>query len=403
MIKHMFKLVWNRKRTNILIITEIFFSFLVLFGVTAFGIYYTDNYLRPLGFSYENVWNVSVSGIFDSRHAERAQAMNDFKQMQLALRDLDEIEGVAGIGMTPFQIGASNGPIYYRGRSAEARYNDGTDELKDVLELKVVQGRWFDSSDDSLNYEPVVINVRLRDELFGHENPLGKEFDLPKDPEERAKTMPQRVVGVITDFRQHGEFHELYNYCFHRASAKKLSGLAMIALLVKLRPGTTAAFEEKLMNRLRSVMKDRTIQIEPLDRARKSHMRLVLAPMAAASLVAVFLIIMVGLGMVGVLWQNVSRRTKEIGLRRALGGTAGDVHRQVLGELLVIATAGLLLGMAVVVQLPLLEIVDWMSPGVFTVGLIVSLLVMYGLTIAAGLYPSWLATKVQPAGALHYE
>jgi putative ABC transport system permease protein len=132
-------------------------------------------------------------------------------------------------------------------------------------------------------------------------------------------------------------------------------------------------------------------------------MRLVLAPMAAASLVAVFLIIMVGLGMVGVLWQNVSRRTKEIGLRRALGGTAGDVHKQVLGELLVIATAGLLLGMAVVVQLPLLEIVDWMSPGVFTVGLIVSLLVMYGLTIAAGLYPSWLATNVQPAGALHYE
>src|SRR5574342_684682 len=112
MIKHMFKLVWNRKRTNILIITEIFFSFLVLFGVTAFGIYYTDNYLRPLGFSYENVWNVSVSGIFDSRHAEPARAMNDFKQMQLALRDLDEIEGVAGIGMTPFQIGASNGPIY---------------------------------------------------------------------------------------------------------------------------------------------------------------------------------------------------------------------------------------------------------------------------------------------------
>lgn len=403
MIKHMFKLVWNRKRTNILIITEIFFSFLVLFGVTAFGVYYIDNYRRPLGFSYENVWNVSVSGIFDSLNAEHVRVMNDFKQMQLALRDLDEIEGVAGIGMTPFQMGASNGPIYYKGRRAEARYNDGTDELKDVLGLKVVQGRWFEPSDDALNYEPVVINARLRDELFGHDNPLGKEFDLPKDPEERAKTKPQRVVGVITDFRQHGEFHELYNYCFRRASATKLSGMAMMGLLVKLRPGTTAAFEEKLMNSLRLVMKDRTIQIEPLERARKSHMRLVLAPMAAASLVSVFLIIMVGLGMVGVLWQNVSRRTREIGLRRALGGTAGDVHKQVLGELLVIATVGLLFGIALVVQLPLLEIVDWLSPGVFTVGLIISLVVMYGLTITAGLYPSWLATKVQPAGALHYE
>ena len=404
MMKHMFKLVWNRKRTNILIITEIFFSFLVLFGVVAFGVYYVNNYRQPLGFSYENVWTVSVSGIFDAySQGGRAQAVDDFKQMQMALRDLDEVEGVAGMGMTPFQIGASNGPMYYKGRRAESRYNDATDELRDVLGLKMVQGRWFEPSDDALNYEPAVINERLRDELFGKENPLGKEFDPPKDPGERAKTMPRRVIGVITDFRQHGEFHALYNYCFYRLSAKSMSGVPMVNLLVRLRPGVTATFEEKLMNKLRSVMRDRTIQIEPLERARKSHMRLVLAPIAAASLVAVFLIIMVGLGMVGVLWQNVSRRTKEIGLRRALGGTAGDVHKQVLGELLVIATVGLLLGMAVVVQLPLLEIVDWMSPGVFTVGLIVSLLVMYGLTVAAGLYPSWLATKVQPAGALHYE
>jgi putative ABC transport system permease protein len=401
MIKHMFKLVWNRKRTNILIITEIFFSFLVLFGVVAFGVYYVNNYRQPLGFSYENVWTVSVSGIF--HQGNRAQAVDDFKQMQMALRDLAEVEGVAGVGMTPFQIGASNGPIYYKGRRAESRYNDATDELRDVLGLKVVQGRWFTPSDDALNYEPAVINESLRDELFDMENPLGKELDPPKDPGERAKTMPRRVIGVITDFRQHGEFHALYNYCFYRVSSRRMSGVPMVSLLVRLRPGTTAAFEEKLMNKLRSVMRDRTIQIEPLERARKSHMRLVLAPIAAASLVAVFLIIMVGLGMVGVLWQNVSRRTKEIGLRRALGGTARDVHKQVLGELLVIATVGLLLGMAVVVQLPLLEIVDWMSPGVFTVGLIVSLLVMYGLTIAAGLYPSWLATKVQPAGALHYE
>jgi putative ABC transport system permease protein len=404
MIKHMFKLVWNRKRTNILIITEIFFSFLVLFGVVAFAVYYANNYRKPLGFSYENIWNVSVGSIFDVYHKEgRAQAIDDFKRMQMALRDFNEVEGIAGIGMTPFHIGASNSDISYRGRSVESRYNDATDGLKDVLGLRVVQGRWFQPSDDALSYEPVVINEKLRDELFGAENPLGKEFDLPNDPEGRAKAKPRRVIGVITDFRQHGEFHALYNYCFYRSSARNLTGAPMINTLVKLRPGTTVAFEEKLMNKLRSVLRDRTIQIEPLARVRKSHMRLVLTPVIAASMIAVFLIIMVGLGMVGVLWQNVSRRTKEIGLRRALGGTAGDVHKQVLGELLVIATVGLLLGVAVVAQFPLLEIVDWMSPGVFTVGLIVSLLVMYALTIAAGLYPSWLATKVQPAGALHYE
>jgi len=107
--------------------------------------------------------------------------------------------------------------------------------------------------------------------------------------------------------------------------------------------------------------------------------------------------------MVGVLWQNVSRRTKEIGVRRAAGASAGDVYKQILGELVVIVTIGLLVGIAVVAQVPLLGIVDWMTPGIFAAALVFSLAVMYALTTVAGLYPSWLATKVHPASALHYE
>jgi len=61
MIKHLFKMVWNRKRTNFLITVEIFFSFLVLFTVILFGVYYTDNYRQPLGFSYQNVLNISIT------------------------------------------------------------------------------------------------------------------------------------------------------------------------------------------------------------------------------------------------------------------------------------------------------------------------------------------------------
>jgi putative ABC transport system permease protein len=282
--------------------------------------------------------------------------------------------------------------------------------LKDVLDLKIVQGRWFSPSDSAVNYWPVVINERLRDDLFGSENPLGKEFHWPRGPRKEDK-VPLRIVGVITDFRQHGEFHDPYNYCFFRSDTSKPAGstralaasLAMINMLVKLRPGTPAAFEEKVMARLRAVVKDRTIQIEPLARARKSHMRLVLGPIVAGGLVAVFLIIMVGLGMVGVLWQNVSRRTKEIGLRRAVGGTARSIHLQVLGELLVVASVGLLFGVAIVIQFPLLEIVDWFSPEIYLASILISVLLMYVLTILAGLYPGWLATKVQPASALHYE
>ena len=61
MTLHLLKMVWNRKRTNLLITVEIFVSFLILFSVVAFGIYCLHNYQLPMGFSSQNVWAISVN------------------------------------------------------------------------------------------------------------------------------------------------------------------------------------------------------------------------------------------------------------------------------------------------------------------------------------------------------
>ena len=60
MIRHVFKLIWNRKRTNFLMMTEIFVSFLVLFAVVALGVYTADNWRRPIGYSIDRVWSVTI-------------------------------------------------------------------------------------------------------------------------------------------------------------------------------------------------------------------------------------------------------------------------------------------------------------------------------------------------------
>jgi putative ABC transport system permease protein len=143
--------------------------------------------------------------------------------------------------------------------------------------------------------------------------------------------------------------------------------------------------------------------VDPLAKTRRSMMRLRLVPMLSAALIAGFMLIMVALGMVGVLWQSVARRRREIGLRRALGATGHGVSLQVLGELLVVTTAGLLLGAALAVQFPLLGAIGWVSNGVYAVAMALAALTIYGLTVVSALYPSWLATQVQPAEALHYE
>jgi putative ABC transport system permease protein len=123
----------------------------------------------------------------------------------------------------------------------------------------------------------------------------------------------------------------------------------------------------------------------------------------AVGLIAGFLLVMVALGLTGVLWQNVTQRTKEIGLRRAKGATAHRIHRQIVGELLLLASLALAVGVAIVLQFPLLDLVGPVPPAVLTTSLLVSIAAIYLLSAVCGWYPSRLATRIQPAEALHYE
>src|SRR3954463_5153018 len=59
MFTHLFKLIWNKKKQNALLITEMFISFIVMFAVFTLVVFSYKNYRTPMGFDYENVWAVS--------------------------------------------------------------------------------------------------------------------------------------------------------------------------------------------------------------------------------------------------------------------------------------------------------------------------------------------------------
>src|SRR4030095_2210167 len=161
----------------------------------------------------------------------------------------------------------------------------------------------------------------------------------------------------ITDFRQDGEYAGQEGYLFERKEFGAEMSHPPGNLMIKVRPGVTAAFEEKLIKRLQAIAKDWSFEIEPVSKMRESANQIRLVPLIAGALVAGFLMIMVALGLTGVLWRNVTQRTKEIGLRRAKGATARRIYTQILGELLVITTFGLLLGLALIAQLPMLGVI----------------------------------------------
>lgn len=397
MLKHLFKLVWNRKRTNFLIILEIFFSFLVLFAVVTLGVFYADNYNHPLGFSYENVWNIAIDLKQTSDDYWTPEQAATTQQLFLALQDFDEVEATAAVLTPPFVFGGRNSVNLYEGRQIEMDVNEVTDDFKNVLDLQVKSGRWFSQEDDAMNWKPVVINQHLSQELYGAEDPVGKSF------KPWASDGDCRVVGVVTDFRKNGEYSELQNYLFERRNLNDPQQRPPRNLLLKVRPGTTALFEEKLITKLQNIARDWSFEIQPLAAMRETHLKFYLAILIGFSVVALSLMIMVGLGLMGVLWQNVTQRTREIGLRRAKGATAGKIHIQILGELLMLTSFGLALGTLIVIQFPLLDLIGFISTKVFLLGLMASLLIIYAIATLCGLYPSYLATKVQPAEALHYE
>jgi putative ABC transport system permease protein len=410
MIRQLVKLCWNRKRAQALVVVEVFFSFLVLFAILTVAVYNLDNYRQPLGFDYHDVLNVNVTSLTEAHSTFGGTASSPVEESRRLAREvhgLDAVEAVAAMAVPAFDLTGMSDSVEYGGRRLYSFNNEVSDDFARVMRLQVTQGRWFEPADDALAYDPVLVNERLKRDLFGAEDPLGRNIAPRPDEHSLRHGGPAprelRVVGVFTDFREDGELSGPEPYFLRRSRIAGADAKPYYNLVVRVRPGTPAAFEETLMNRLRAVSPGRTFQVDPLARMRRSMMRLRLVPILAVGLIAGFMLIMVGLGMVGVLWQSVARRRREIGLRRAVGATGRGVSLQVLGELLVVTTAGLLLGAALAVQLPLLGVVGWVSTGVYAVAMGLAALTIYGLTVASALYPSWLATQVQPAEALHYE
>jgi putative ABC transport system permease protein len=192
------------------------------------------------------------------------------------------------------------------------------------------------------------------------------------------------------------------NMMFERASLLKSESLPD-NIVIRLRPGTPASFEGTLSDRLHTIAPAINFRIRDMSRMRDFAHRMVMMPAVMLAAVTAFLIAMVVLGLSGVLWQNVTRRRREIGLRRAIGATGPAVQRQIVYEVVVLTTLAVIAGLAVVTQLPLLGLFSVITPAAFAGGLVTSLAAIYALTVVCGLYPGWFASRVQPAQALHYE
>lgn len=403
MIGHVLKVVWRRKTQNVLLLAEIFISFVVVLAVSTFAIHLARNLGSPLGYEIDRVYRASYQeAVWESGTAvEESRAR--VAHMLEAVRSLPEVESAELISMPPYNNGRSMENDTLNGRDWSVEVNEAGDDLPRTLGLRLVSGRWFSRQDDGAADTPVVLNAQHARFLFGHADAVGELLPVGDDDRKSGTVRRRRVIGVVSDFRRAGEIEAPANYLFTRvdlAKAERMPG----SIMVRVWPGVGPDEEERLSRTLLAAAKGWAVEVMPLREVREASLRLSAVPLVVLGVVAGFLLLMVALGLTGVLWQSVTRRTSEIGLRRALGAPEGAILRQVVGEIAAVSLAAAALGGLLALQVPLLDLFGGGArPGTYAAGFAVSTLLLLLLTTACALYPGRLAMRVSPVSALRYE
>jgi len=365
----------------------------------SFIVFTAKNYIAPLGFDYKNVWYVTM----DWKDSSQEEVKDILIQMENSLKSFDEIEKIAyslAFVFIPSVMSTIN--YEYEGKEFNTEIRRGSDDLEQVLNMNIVDGRWFNESDNAVSKHPLVINQRTKDEIFGDDIALGKIL-------KRGET-EYRVIGIIDEFKNGGIFSSTKRISFQRISMNsdiefaRFSSEAMGSrILLKMRPNMNIEFEETLTKNLSNIAKNWQIKVNSLESLKNSaSLQSLIFPIIFA-VVCGFLIINVGLGLFGVIWYNTNRRKAEVGLRRALGSTAKEIHGQIVGEALVLSTFALIFGSIFALQFPILGIIPFFNSVVYTIAYFISIVVIYILTSICAMYPSRIAAKIEPAEALRDE
>ncbi|HEX9981718.1 MAG TPA: ABC transporter permease [Thermoanaerobaculia bacterium] len=408
MIRHLLKLVWNRRKTNALIIAEIFLAFLVVFAVMCTAVTMTNRWAygtldprstgdRSLGFDWHDVYVASVEApreLMDSPEAGKELRATSARLLEGVQQTPGVVAASAAI-TPPYGFSTIEDTFSAEERRGIGVLNDAvSDDYAKVMQIRILRGRWFGREDDAATYVPAVLDTNAARGIFGDADPLGQTFRGGSD-----RKLVYRVVGIIAPFRLHGEMAEAQPMLFHRATRD-----AMVEnVVLRVPPGTPPAFEAALAARLQAIGPQLSFRIRRMDDMRRNALRFSMTPVVAGAVVCFFLITMVGLGLTGVLWQDVTKRTREIGLRRATGASSRAVLFQVIGEVLLLTTIAVLAASILIAQLPILGAFTLMSRQAYSAGIIAALASIYALTLLCALYPSWLASRLRPAEALRYE
>lgn len=386
MIKHILKLIWNKKRSNALMILEIFLAFIVLFFVLSYVLFNTERISKPLGFATEDRWMIFLDGVENMDSAAIRPIVDNLRRNLLSQ---DEILGVSFLeSISPFSDNAWFDGNDENGFSMNAMVVPADIDYAEVANLNLVEGRWFSEEDLTSAVAPVIVNRNFLNEYYADESMLDSTFVIGGGE--------KRLIGVVDEYRYIGEFDEARRVVFELRDIDNL----LENIVVHLKPNVPAAFEEKISKLVNNTTGTNGNVIMSLDKMKNEKSRNSWILLIALLSVCGFLCVNVALGLFGVLWYNISKRKSEIGLRQALGAHGFDITKQFILEIMILTLFALVVGIFFAVQIPILEVTEYPSV-LFYKSIFYSTIIILVLVMLCAFFPALQASKITPATALH--
>ena len=266
-----------------------------------------------------------------------------------------------------------------------------------ALGTPLLRGRFFSIADRPDAPPVAIINDALARRAWPDQDPVGRRFRIgPRESEGSWYT----IVGVVADMRRQGLEREAPPQIFVSLAQNPPS--RNVGLFIRTSSDDPLAMAGALRTAVRQVEKNAPIYaVAPLEQQLGNYLtqrRFQTSLLTGFSVVA---LLMAAVGIYGLIQYSIATRTREIGLRMAIGAQAGDIFRMVIGEGLALSLTGAAIGVVGALWLgragsSLLFGVSGSDPWTFT---IVSLLLTV-VALAACYFPARRAMKVEPIVAL---